>query len=207
LRNNKVYIVGTDVTIARMYMNNDWEVVYNPDEAHYIQFTGGADVSPMLYHERKHPRTYNDPRRDDQEAEYFFKYVDEKPLIGICRGGQFLNVMCGGAMYQDVDNHGLYGTHVAEVVDTGELVQVTSTHHQMIRPNLDYNGRVLVTANLATRKEDGVGTNHYAADPLPDTEVVLYDNVLCFQPHPEYVDTEHECQRLFFKLIDQHLKG
>lgn len=203
----KVFIVGGDTSISRMYQANDWTIVHTPEEAEYLQFTGGADVSPMLYGEEKHPRTYNDPRRDDKEADFFFKYIDSKKLIGICRGGQFLNVLCGGSMFQDVDNHALYGTHVAEVVHTGELVQVTSTHHQMMRPNLDYGGEVLVTAQLSTRKEDGRGSNLIKVDAMLDTEVVLYDNVLCFQPHPEYVDPEHECQRLFFRLIDQYLKG
>jgi hypothetical protein len=43
-----------------------------------------------------------------------------------------------------------------------------------------------------------------------DTEVVLYDEdslSLCFQPHPEYVNPEHECQRLYFDLINQYMKG
>lgn len=203
----KVFIVGNDMSITRMYQANGWELVPNPEYAEYIQFTGGADVSPMLYGEQKHPRTFNDPRRDDQEAEYFCRWVDSRKLLGICRGGQFLNVMCGGAMHQDVNNHAIGGTHVAEVVDTGELVQVTSTHHQMMVPNLDYDGRVLVTANLATYKENGKCYDMVDVMSPYDTEVVLYDNVLCFQPHPEYVDPEHECQRLFFNLIDQHLKG
>jgi carbamoylphosphate synthase small subunit len=207
----KVYIVGGDVLIEKMFVSNEWSVVDNPDDAEYIQFTGGADVSPMLYGEPRHPRTGNNLRRDEEEAEVFFEYKDSKKMLGICRGGQFLNVMNGGAMYQDVNNHAIGGTHAAVISDTGRIVQVTSTHHQMMIPNHD-TGRVLVHANLATRKEDGYGLDVVTKlDWLAnDTEVVFYfleSQSLCFQPHPEYVNPEHECQRLYFDLINQYMKG
>lgn len=110
-------------------------------------------------------------------------------------------------MFQDVNNHAIGRTHAALVENTGRLVQVTSTHHQMMRPETIY-GEVLVTAELATVKEDGYQNNW--ADDLDeklDTEVVWYDSSqsLCFQPHPEYVDPTHECQRLYFDLIKQYM--
>jgi len=80
----------------------------------------------------------------------------------------------------------------------------------MMIPNHD-TGRVLVHANLATRKENGYEGSPYTYPHLePDVEVVLYDEdslSLCFQPHPEYVNPEHECQRLYFDLINQYMKG
>jgi gamma-glutamyl-gamma-aminobutyrate hydrolase PuuD len=193
-----------------MFIANDWDIVNDVDDAEYIQFTGGADVSPMLYNEPKHPRTYNDPRRDDAESNLYWTYVGSKKMLGICRGGQFLNVMNGGSMVQDVNNHAIGGTHPATILDTGRIVQVTSTHHQMIWPNFE-SGVVLVDACLATKKEGGYGSVHsdYTNIVGDDVEVVLYNdtNSLCFQPHPEYVEPKHECQRLYFNLIDQCLKG
>jgi gamma-glutamyl-gamma-aminobutyrate hydrolase PuuD len=108
----KVFVVDSDVRITRMFMANNWLVVPSAKEADLIQFTGGADVSPMLYGEPKHPRTYCDPNRDQHEANIFWNNID-KPKAGICRGGQFLNVMSGGSMWQDVDNHAIGGTHAA----------------------------------------------------------------------------------------------
>lgn len=204
---NKVFVVGPDTSITRMFIVNDWTVVSDIEDAEYIQFTGGADVSPMLYGEPKHPRAYNDPRRDDRETDIYNSYLGKKKMLGICRGAQFLNVMNYGKMFQDVNNHAIGGTHVALVSGTGRVVQVTSTHHQMMRPEADY-GQVLVTAQLATIKEDGY-QNDWANDvnEIYDTEVVWYsvNQSLCFQPHPEYVDTNHECQRLYFDLIKQYM--
>jgi gamma-glutamyl-gamma-aminobutyrate hydrolase PuuD len=190
-----------------MFVSNEWSVVDNPDDAEYIQFTGGADVSPMLYGEPRHPRTGNNLRRDEEEAEIFFEYKDLKKMLGICRGGQFLNVMNGGVMYQDVNNHAIGGTHAAVISDTGRIVQVTSTHHQMMRT--EYLGKKLVTANLSTYKENGYGDNIKGWFEEEDNEVIFYENTssLCFQPHPEYVNPEHECQRLYFDLINQYMKG
>lgn len=204
---NKVYIVGPDTSITRMFIANDWTIVSDIEDAEYVQFTGGADVSPMLYGEPKHPRTYNDPRRDDREADVYYTYLGRKRMLGICRGSQFLNVLNGGSMFQDVSNHTIGVTHAALLNATGRIVQVTSTHHQMMRPKPLYS-EVLVTAKLATNKEDGYQVDWSDdLDETLDTEVVWYDNSqsLCFQPHPEYVDPNHECQRLYFDLIKQYM--
>jgi hypothetical protein len=198
-----VYIVGGDVGVTRMFMDNNWQIVYTPEEADLIQFTGGEDVSPMLYGEPKHPRTMCNPLRDQKEADIFYRFYD-KPKAGICRGGQFLNVMSGGAMWQDVDNHAIHGTHAASFLlndDTIKEVQVTSTHHQMMRP--DFDGEIFLTARLTTLKEDGFQEKANIGKVPTDVEGVFYTptNSLCFQPHPEYVDAEHECQRVYFQVL------
>jgi gamma-glutamyl-gamma-aminobutyrate hydrolase PuuD len=202
----KVFVVDSDHLITRMFMNNHWKVVYSPDEADLIQFTGGEDVSPMLYGEPRHPRTYCSPDRDQHESEIFFAYYD-KPKAGICRGGQFLNVMSGGRMWQDVDNHAIAGTHKASYHKGGEVkeVQVTSTHHQMMYPS-GY-GNVFMTANLTSFVEDGQGKLRKIDLVLSeDVEGVWYSHSqsLCFQPHPEYVDPHHECQELYFEVLKEY---
>jgi carbamoylphosphate synthase small subunit len=198
----KVFIVDADMTVARMFMDNDWLIVHDPEEADLIQFTGGADVSPMLYGEPKHPRTYCQPERDQKEADIFHHFYD-KPKAGICRGGQFLNVMSGGSMWQDVDNHAIGGTHAAKywIGEDATEVQVTSTHHQMMRP--DFHGDIFLTARLAMRKEDGYQDVANMEKVPTDVEGVYYSNTesLCFQPHPEYVDPDHECQKLYFEVL------
>jgi len=66
-----------------------------------VVFTGGADVSPFMYGEKKLSVTCNDEHRDEQEKLFFERYT-KVPKVGICRGGQFLNVMNGGKMWQHV---------------------------------------------------------------------------------------------------------
>lgn len=193
---NKVYIVGGDILIESMYLKNGWKIVNHPDDADFLQFTGGEDVSPMLYGEPKHPTTFSDPMRDEKEANIYNTYVGHKKMIGICRGGQFLNVMNGGLMYQDVTGHAIGGTH--DVIYKGKHYAVTSTHHQMMQRT--GFGELLVVAPFSSMVSDGYGDS---GEIEQGTEVVWYEetNSLCFQPHPEYVDPDHECQQLFFEII------
>lgn len=190
----KVYIVGGDYSIRNMYEIRGWGVVFDPYEADLIQFTGGEDVDPSYYKEEKHATTYSNPKRDAREA-HIFNSLKEMPMAGICRGGQFLNVMCGGEMWQNVDGH--TRSHVLRMVKTGETYEVTSTHHQMMRP--PDGADVLATANISTRRESATYKN--TSTDFQDVEIVKYGNKLCFQPHPEYVHRDHECQELFFNLL------
>jgi gamma-glutamyl-gamma-aminobutyrate hydrolase PuuD len=65
---------------------------------------GGADVSPMTYAESPtRPEWNGDRARDVYELELLHEFVDAgKPVLGICRGCQLINVAFGGTLYQDV---------------------------------------------------------------------------------------------------------
>src|SRR6476661_3193819 len=65
---------------------------------------GGADVSPMTYSETPtRPEWNGDRARDVYELELLHEFVNAgKPVLGICRGCQLINVAFGGTLYQDV---------------------------------------------------------------------------------------------------------
>lgn len=204
----KVFVVGGDGAIERMFTAYGWEVLRssvmsNLLEADLVQFTGGADVSPFLYGEKNHHTTYSDPHRDLVEAGYFaFAQRLDKPMAGICRGGQFLNVMNGGKMWQNVDGHAIRGTHEAIDLGSGRTIQVTSTHHQMME---GYNCELVAKAYESTLKES-YDSEVYSEDCLTADQEVLYyarSMSLCFQPHPEYVQPGHECADYYFELLDR----
>lgn len=205
----KVFIVETSNMYERMFTARGWEITRDLLAADLVQFTGGADVSPYLYGEEKHPTTYNDPRRDLVEAGYYqVCLLLNKPMAGICRGGQFLNVMNGGKLYQNVNYHTIGGTHNAQVFfrkdmmgDKGDF-QVTSTHHQMMR--VGTGGSCILMANEATKLETDTLT--YEGKGL-DVEAVWYEKSrsLCYQPHPEVVDKNHDCQELYFHLLNNYI--
>ena len=71
-------------------------------------FSGGDDVDPILYGEEKDPLCRLVTRdRDDFEIAFLhacMKY--RKPVIGICRGIQLMNVALGGSLFQHLDGHG-----------------------------------------------------------------------------------------------------
>ncbi len=67
-------------------------------------FTGGHDVSPALYGE-KPLCGINDvcEKRDALELAVFRRAAAaDKPVLGICRGLQFINAAMGGTLYQDL---------------------------------------------------------------------------------------------------------
>ena len=74
------------------------------DRVDGLLLTGGNDVAPVLYGETK--ETFcgeNDPRRDRMEARLIELALQaDKPVFGICRGLQILNVVLGGTLYQDL---------------------------------------------------------------------------------------------------------
>lgn len=65
---------------------------------------GGADMSPKSYGETPlNPRWSGDEVRDAYEIELFQEFVSQgKPVFGICRGHQVINVALGGKLFQDI---------------------------------------------------------------------------------------------------------
>ncbi len=67
-------------------------------------FTGGHDVCPELYHQLPLPGLIASCKaRDDMELQLLHLALQQdKPVLGICRGIQFINAALGGTLYQDL---------------------------------------------------------------------------------------------------------
>lgn len=112
-----------------------------------VVLQGGADISPLAYGEQpRRPEWAGDAMRDRFEIELVQACVAAgKPLLGICRGAQLINVALGGSLHQDVPAHRSddYDAHAHEVRlepgsglarlygETGPR-RVVSIHHQAI---------------------------------------------------------------------------
>ena len=65
---------------------------------------GGADISPQSYGEEPVQAEWaGDRLRDAYEMELLHEFMEAgKPVLGICRGAQLINVALGGTLYQDI---------------------------------------------------------------------------------------------------------
>lgn len=69
-----------------------------------VLLAGGVDMDPSTYGAEKSPLCgVIDPPRDLVEMQLAnWAFADGKPIFGICRGLQVLNVVMGGSLFQDV---------------------------------------------------------------------------------------------------------
>ena len=132
-------------------------------------FTGGPDVDPVLYGQKKEDFCGEIcAQRDEMELKLFqLAYDLDKPILGICRGIQLINVALGGTLYQDLPSqlpsevpHRVLEkplareTHEIQVEDLpfGDLprkLMVNSRHHQAI-------DRLAPGLKVRARAADGV---------------------------------------------------
>ncbi|MFS0674043.1 gamma-glutamyl-gamma-aminobutyrate hydrolase family protein [Ornithinibacillus sp. 179-J 7C1 HS] len=161
--------------------------------------TGGYDIDPTLFGEEPHPKLGTIiPERDKFEIELMKNVLEmNKPILGVCRGSQTLNIALGGDMYQDIysqlSNELLqhrqkaptyHGTHFVEVKKdsllnhlTGETrLKVNSRHHQA-------NRKVVTPLQISATASDGI---------IEAIESTRHRFVLALQWHPENMVTVND---------------
>jgi gamma-glutamyl-gamma-aminobutyrate hydrolase PuuD len=180
-----------------------------------IVFCGGTDVSPSLYGEKLGSHSGEpDTKRDEYEKGIYEQALKMGlPMIGICRGAQFLNVMNGGKLVQHCTSHamGRYMNHSIMTYDE-KVIDVTSTHHQMMIPSGRYDllgwAGGLSDRYLNGDDEDMPILFLCEAGRL-EPEVVWYPETrsLCIQGHPEYMTSEDEFWKYSVGLVRKFLLG
>lgn len=163
-------------------------------DLHGLVLHGGSDVAPVSYGEEpERPEWTGDAPRDRYEIDLARRFLDAgKPVLGICRGIQVLNVALGGTLYQDLvaqgatervhrdpvaydrNEHELEvaaGTALAGLVGAGRH-RVNSVHHQGLK-----------------RLAPGLVVEAVSADDEVVEAVRLEDGPWCMgvQWHPEFV--------------------
>lgn len=122
-----------------------------------LLLSGGVDVNPQLFDEATDWACGAiSPLRDDFEMKLCAELLrkGEKPILGICRGFQVLNVALGGTLYQDIQSSGagrtlshrqkqraVYTSHSVAVASNTQLrgivqadsILVNSLHHQAVK--------------------------------------------------------------------------
>lgn len=181
-------------SVKKMFQARGWAVfgVDTEEEVDLVCFTGGADVSPSLYGE-ENISSHCDPARDVYEQSVYEAYLSAgTPMVGICRGGQFLNVMNGGKMIQDLKPR--QSGDVQCYVDWGhedgmdDIILRVDHHQGMIR---------------ATKKVHGATFNKSLGRDIDYSLFYPDTKCWCFQPHPEWGHKGTE--EWFFKMLNEYL--
>jgi putative glutamine amidotransferase len=179
-----------------------------------VFLTGGVDVDPATYGEERHTACDTpDPARDWAEINLIrWALSDGKPVLGVCRGIQAINVACGGSLFQHLPEqmptmkHDYFpkpeneytrdylahdvvveaGTRLARMM--GEMRPlVNSMHHQGIK-------RLAPTLKASAFAPDGL---------IEGVEGSNGRYVVGVQWHPEELAERHDSQRrLFTDFLD-----
>lgn len=113
------------------------------DDCDGLLVPGGADVDPIHYGQINTASVGIDPDRDRDELALIRRFCDlGKPILGICRGHQILNVALGGTLIQDIPGHtqleGCDRIHPVRALHPflqdlyGDHFVVNSSHHQAV---------------------------------------------------------------------------
>lgn len=131
-------------------LNIEYNLSLNDDYSKFdsLIIPGGIDVDPALYNQEKDPTVIHIDRAFDdiqlKAIDYFVK--NNKPILGICRGMQLLNVYFGGTLVQNIDTdivhsipdhkdafHEIENDVNSFMYDLyGERCIVNSLHHQSV---------------------------------------------------------------------------
>jgi putative glutamine amidotransferase len=175
-----------------------------------VLFTGGGDIHPQKYHGGfENLVTYVDQDRDELEISLLQEAARiRKPLMGICRGLQLINVAMGGTLYEDLpeqfskaiqhqsepDKDRGFRAHPIVIQPISELqkildttfTQVNSHHHQGIR-------------HIA----EGLVATAHAPDGLVEAvEMLDYPFGIAVQWHPEEMLDDWAMCRLFDAFVE-----
>ena len=156
---------------------------------------GGGDIDPALYHEENRGSADIDRPLDEAQLAMADAFVRAgKPVLGICKGEQVLNVLFGGGLIQHLavaEAHRFRdGDSVHECVSLpgtdmerlyGRRYPVNSSHHQGL-------GRIGAGLRATSFAPDGT-VESVAHDTLPVFGVQWHPERMCFaKARPDTVD-------------------
>ena len=170
-------------------------------------FSGGGDVDPKYYGEEPSPKlgSVSEERDRFEFALLSSVMIREKPVFGICRGEQLLNVGLGGSLFQHIEGHARTspdgpwiwhrvtvrpGNLLADIVGAGPL-RVNSSHHLAVKAEAK-------PLRIAAENEEGITEGF----DLPG-----HPFFLGVQWHPEVYYKEDEKAAALFRAFTEACRG
>lgn len=180
------------------------------DTADGIVFSGGNDFDPSLY--GGNPDLVEDySREDDEKSIEIFSYAVEKnkPILGICRGMQLMNIYYGGSLYDDIKIQ--YST---EIVHRGD--DKTFTYHNVNIKDDSYLKKVIGESQIEVNSfhhegikklADGLDASAKSPDGLIEAiENPYYPYMIGVQWHPEVSYPDDQYSKKIFDDFIRNMK-
>jgi len=178
-----------------------------------IIISGGYDVNPLSYGDEPHEKLgFIYPKRDKFDiCAVKAAYKLRKPILGICRGNQILNVAFGGKLYQDISlidgayikhtqesqpgsiGHSVYvkkGTKLYDIFK--DDIVTNSFHHQAVKD-------VAEGFSVSALSKDGI---------IEAIEKDGEDFIIGIQWHPEMMTAagDENMIKIFEKLVEESIQ-
>jgi putative glutamine amidotransferase len=217
--NNRLYILQSYIDALKAVNADAYICSYgnDTDEAASIfdglLVTGGGDVNPDLYHAAREPATHTEPDFVDYTDIALIKSFIKanKPIFGICRGIQIINVALGGTLIQDLNTCGKdiienyhYQSKQMPAVETGR-----TAHNAMFAPgSLLYSifgSQYPVNSyhhQAVDQVADGLNVTCYSDDGIIEGFEDLARNLFAVQWHPERLIHDKKHLELFRRFIN-----
>ncbi|MCL2253272.1 MAG: gamma-glutamyl-gamma-aminobutyrate hydrolase family protein [Lachnospiraceae bacterium] len=165
--------------------------VPDPDDYDVLVLPGGDDIDPILFRQLNEGSRNIDPHLDRLQLQILKAFIQHrKPILGICKGMQLINVYFGGDIIQHLScchaheyltDPGEDQAHITRAHDDsvlaklyGKTFHVNSAHHQ----GCGMPGRKIVYTQFA---EDGV-VEALSHNALPIIGVQWHPERMCFPP-------------------------
>ena len=178
-----------------------------------LVLTGGTDVAPTSYGEEpKDPAWAGDAGRDAWEIALYREAIRQgRPVLGICRGCQLINVAEGGTLWQD-----LVTTKGSEVHRSQELYDKLQ-HGIILEPESELEElfgdapRIVNTIHHQAARRIGDGLTEIARSPDDVTEALVRTQpgpwVLGLQFHPEWMLGSEIRRTIFERFLERVLES
>lgn len=162
-----------------------------PDPTGYdgLILPGGGDIDPKLFGQLNHGSRVIDPELDRLQLAILKSFIiNRKPVLGICKGMQLINIYFGGDIIQHLSTYQVHQYDGKDQIHEttackgsllyrlyGKAFCVNSAHHQ----GVDMNGR-------------GICYTQFASDGVVEGLCHAYLPIVGVQWHPERMCFDHK---------------
>ena len=172
-----------------------------------IMFTGGEDYDPALFGEERIPElgTVNGFRDTSDFAYARMALKQRKPILGICRGEQLLNIVLGGTLYQDLPSQTGKTSHSQNGSGKKPCHGMTIDRNSILHKIIGRDSVIVNTSHHQAVKQLGEGLRVTAVSD--DGVVEAFEStdrkmkVLAVQFHPERLRKEDSIWTGIFRWL------